>query len=106
MASIRVVSRRKVGVKPMAGELVVPIDRGSMLGNPHRMAYEAQRAEVILCFREDLVRDWRSNGPMRKEIERIAEIVRSGQDVALACWCAPKRCHGDVIKRAIEALLA
>lgn len=108
MAGIRVVSKRKTGVTARADELVVGIDRpsGSVLQNRHFMAREDQRAAVITSFREDLIDDWHAHGPMRTELQRIAELVRSGQDVALACWCAPKPCHGDVIKRAIEALLA
>ena len=69
------------------------------------MGHEGMRAEVIQKFSFDLARDWGTHGPMRKEVERIAELVRSGQDIALACWCAPKACHGDVIKQAVEAIL-
>lgn len=108
MANVRVVSKRKGGVQPARDELVVAIDRpsGSVLGNPYHMVRESQRAEVIARFRADLAQDWREHGPMRAEVERIAELVRSGQGVALACWCAPKPCHGDIVKRAVEALLA
>ena len=100
-------SKRQTGVRTKPGELVVGIDRpsGSVLRNRHFMAQEVQRAAVIARFREDLAADWRVRGPMHAELERIAELVRSGQNVALACWCAPKPCHGDVIKQAIEALL-
>lgn len=108
MAGIRVVSKRTTGVTPRAGELVVGIDRpsGSVLGNAFHMTRESQRAEVITNFRESLIDDWHAHGPMSAELQRIAELVRNGQDVALACWCAPRPCHGDVIKRAIEGILA
>ena len=108
MGSIRVVSKRKYGVRADGHtEHVIAIDRpsGSVLANQHHMAHEICRGDVIARFRADLAMDWRANGPMRAEVERIAELVRSGQDIALACWCAPKACHGDVIKRAIEAIL-
>lgn len=108
MAGVRVVNKRKGGASAKPGELVIGIDRpsGSVLRNQHFMAHEGQRAEVITKFRADLVQDWCARGPMRAELERIAKLVRNGQSVALACWCAPKPCHGDVIKKAIEALLA
>ncbi len=104
---IRVVNKRKDGTKPRAGEIVIAIDRpsGSVLKNQHFMAHEGMRDDVILKFSLDLTRDWNIHGPMHAEIERIAKLVRSGQDVALACWCAPKACHGDVIKQAIESIV-
>jgi hypothetical protein len=32
---------------------------------------------------------------VRREIDRIAKLVRDGSKVALKCYCAPKECHGD-----------
>lgn len=43
-----------------------------------------------------------------REILRIAELIRKEpqEDWGLVCWCAPEACHADVIKRAIEWVMA
>jgi hypothetical protein len=35
------------------------------------------------------------------EIDRLVELVQE-RPIELLCFCAPKRCHGDVLKSAIE----
>ena len=34
---------------------------------------------------------------------RLAALARK-QDLCLVCFCAPKACHADIIKRTIEAI--
>jgi len=36
------------------------------------------------------------------EIERLANAHYNGRNIYLQCWCAPKRCHAHVIKKAIQ----
>lgn len=71
---------------------VLVIDRRSMWGNPFRMAHESQRAQVIDQYRAWLSSDPRA-GPLRAAIRAGA---LSGK--RLACHCAPKPCHGDVLR--------
>jgi hypothetical protein len=40
-----------------------------------------------------------------KELRHLATIAQSG-DLQLGCWCSPQSCHGDVIKAAIEWVIA
>lgn len=107
VGSIVVSSQRHVGVKPPNGYHLIHIDRpsGSILQNTHFMASEAKRALVISRFADDLHKDFILMGPMWTEIYRIRDMVRLGKNVALHCWCAPKPCHGDLIKQAIEDIL-
>jgi hypothetical protein len=44
------------------------------------------------------------NPDVVSELNRIGEMMldESEQPVGLVCFCAPKACHGDVIKRVIE----
>lgn len=39
---------------------------------------------------------------------RIRQLAQKSrvESLNLICWCAPQRCHGDTIKRLIEAELA
>jgi hypothetical protein len=38
---------------------------------------------------------------IKTEFERVEELNKKG-DVVVICWCAPSKCHGDVIKELIE----
>jgi hypothetical protein len=64
------------------------IDRPSALGNPFVIGKDGTRAAVI-----------------RKYEAWLAQQAAQ-RDICLVCWCAPEPCHGDIIQRAIEQLLA
>jgi hypothetical protein len=83
----------------------VYIGRPSPLGNPHAMGGERTREEVIYLFKEDLQKKLEAGDEaVINELERIGAMVmdNSGEPVCLVCFCAPKACHGDVIKKVIE----
>jgi hypothetical protein len=101
---IRVISKRKGGSKALPGEIVVYIGRPSTLENTFEMAKEADRKSVITQFKEKLILDYRQKGAVYRELNRLSELVRNGSELALECWCAPLKCHGDVLKAAIEGI--
>lgn len=76
---------------------------GSPLRNPFKLAKGESRDECLSRYVKwfnDLLPD----SPEHKEMARLVEIARNG-NLVLLCWCAPEKCHGDVIKEAIEAEL-
>jgi len=80
------------------------VGRPSPLGNPFAMQGESTRAQVIRDYEEWLAEqllDPRS--PASIEMSRLAALARQ-QDLCLVCFCAPKACHADIIKRTIEAM--
>ncbi len=97
----------------------VYIGRPSLLGNPFEMNKERTEAESEMLggrfpagrirTREEAVEEFRiwlwmkiqERGEVYAELTRLAESARRG-DLTLLCWCAPKPCHGDIVKRAIE----
>ena len=97
MVEIRVLNTRLVADR---GEYV---GRPSPLGNPFKLERESdresdresviERYEVWLRekirIRDRLVCD---------ELNRLYKIVRDSGVLELVCWCAPKRCHADVIR--------
>jgi hypothetical protein len=90
----------KVGKKWDKGAIY--IGRGSPLGNPFVMSSEIERDHVC-----DLYEDWlkaRIEERDPKVIDALNHIAIKSrkEDVTLGCFCAPKRCHGDTIKRVIE----
>ncbi|ABM97060.1 DUF4326 domain-containing protein [Methylibium petroleiphilum] len=104
---VRVVSKRKGGTAPEPGEVVIDIDRTNpVLGNRHVLRDHrdaAGRQAVIEAFERDLEADLAAGGPMHAEIVRLATRVLAGERLALRCWCAPDRCHGDPIRDAIRS---
>lgn len=102
MTSFKVVSLR-------TSEADIRIDRRTPYGNPFKMDTESQRNEVVDRFavwwlapaqdglREALLTDIRE---LQHQRLMAGEMVSA--PIRLGCWCAPQRCHGDVIKRWLE----
>lgn len=101
---VRVVSKRVGGTKPVAGEWVISIARGSILGNPFVMYRESERAEVIAKYKAWLEQQYHNSSAIHKKLHWLADQVHAGTPIALECWCAPCACHGDVVIEAIEAI--
>ena len=87
-----------------AGTVDVYCGRGSVLGNPytHKEGTKAQfimesRDEAVDAYREYFAKQMVSNDAFVKEMRRIYKIARN-QEVNLVCYCAPLRCHCNVIR--------
>jgi len=81
----------------------VPGRPGSPLGNPYKLRFECDREKILARYEYWLREQLKSDTPARREIERLADYA---EDLVLACWCAPKLCHGNVVKKVIEERLA
>ena len=77
------------------------IGRPSTLGNPFLIGRDGDREEVIRKYRDFLKTALLNDGRIKTEFERLVELNKKG-DVILICWCAPSKCHGEVIKEMIE----
>lgn len=77
--------------------------RGSVLGNPFPMNNESERNEVCDKYEEYFNQkvNVEKNEEMLKQLRLIYLESKKG-DVNLGCFCAPKRCHCDTIKRFID----
>ena len=60
------------------------------LGNPYALSKGFSRDESIRRYRVDFAERLCESGRFRAAVEGLR-----GQ--TLGCWCAPERCHGDVI---------
>jgi hypothetical protein len=76
---------------------------GTMLGNPYPMKNESEREECIRKFSEYffLPENYEKFLPYLK---RIKQREKEHGTVYLVCFCAPKACHGDIIKKAVDSL--
>lgn len=66
----------------------VYIGRPSKWGNPFEIGKDGSREEVIQQYEE-----WLLDQPGL--LSNLPEL----KDKILACWCAPKACHGDILER-------
>jgi hypothetical protein len=74
----------------------------SPLHNPYPLPSESQReaciARYLLYLRRELVAD---NVEINAELDRLVALASEGP-IKLVCYCAPKACHGDILKGMIE----
>ena len=68
---------------------VIRVDRGTDWGNPFIMDGERERDRV--CDLYEQYAKWRLT------IDPLWLEPLRGKD--LACWCAPKRCHAETLRR-------
>lgn len=64
----------------------VYIGRGSKWGNPFCIGKDGNRKEVIDKYRKWLP----AQSNLMKSLHELEGKI-------LACWCAPKKCHGDIL---------
>ena len=73
-------------------DLLVRIDRRSDWGNPFETPADGPRDAVIYAYATHYL----PNKPSL--LARLDSLCGK----ALACWCAPAACHGDILKQAAE----
>ncbi|MCM1035515.1 MAG: DUF4326 domain-containing protein [Paludibacter sp.] len=87
--------------------LVVCCDRGySVLANPFKVSSEAERDESCNRYKdyfEEKVRT-KTDTAFMNELRRVY-LLALRQDIVLACWCYPKRCHTQTIKTFLESFM-
>lgn len=71
----------------------VYIGRPSKWGNPFEIGKDGNRDEVIAKYRE-----WVQHQPA------LMAALPELKGKKLACWCAPKACHGDVLSELAEQI--
>jgi hypothetical protein len=87
------------------------IGRGSVLGNPFtHFDLEKTKAEFHCETREESISSYekyllekieKKDSAICNELNKIYFLAIK-QDVSLICFCKPKSCHGDIIKKVIE----
>ena len=78
------------------------IGRGSILGNPFYIGRDGDRDKVIDKY-ETWLRSKGKDSAEQKELHRLMQKA-SYTELHLLCHCAPRRCHGDIIRKVIEEM--
>jgi hypothetical protein len=80
------------------------IGRGSPLGNKYNIGKDGTREEVIDKYKVWIQKEIDTGN--REVIEELQRLRRKldYQDVDLLCYCAPRKCHGDVIAEVLRTM--
>lgn len=87
------------------------IGRGSELGNPYTSIKDREtKAEFIVDTKEESIEKYKEylEECIQKKEEKVCNMLNKiytmaiESDVYLSCYCSPRKCHGDIIKRLIE----
>ena len=86
----------------------VYVGRPTPLGNPFRLLREEDRDQVVARYAAWLEEELhRGNREVARALEELYQRLKRRGDITLLCFCAPRRCHGEVIaehlKRRAEA---
>lgn len=74
------------------------VGRPSPLGNPFVLKHEGERERVIGQYRDWLkTRLEARDEAVRAELNSLYRELVSRGELELTCWCAPRRCHAEVI---------
>ena len=101
---IRIVNLRNYKANP--NEILIKIDGSNIaLGNKFKMKSESDRDLVCNEYAKWFETQIKSsNSLVLNELRRIYKLALK-KDIALGCWCYPKRCHGETIKKFLDMYL-
>lgn len=85
---------------PQADEILIRVDRKSIVGNPFFMKDESMRDTVCDKY-EKYFKTAINSEAFAAYINNIIEQSKT-KDIALGCWCYPKRCHAETILRYVQ----
>ena len=96
---------KAIGTGALLSVLLIKVDRSTPVGNVFPMRNEGMRDEVCNKYEAYFYKKVKEAGAFR---DYVAHIYRTAlkNDVALGCWCAPKRCHANVIAAFINKFLS
>lgn len=112
----------RTAVMEAAQEFDVAVDRTSVLGNPFRMRNTSDAERDIVCGKYEIYFNAIVNNDVKtyhdfgvfdaqreafmNELRRLYRIYRKYGKLNLFCWCAPKRCHAETIKKFLEKYIS
>ena len=86
------------------GSSGVYVGRPTVLGNPYTLeAYT--RTDAIARYRIWLRQQWQRHGEVHAALLQLARRYTERGELTLLCWCAPQRCHAEVIREAVLGIV-
>lgn len=101
---VKVVNIRTYSFGP--NDISIPIHRPYALGNPFPLADVnniIDREECIEKYRQWFYKQISDNNKaILNQLNFLKKLHNENYNVILCCFCAPKKCHGNVIKEWLE----
>ena len=99
---IEIMNLRGLGNRWKQNKWDMKVDRSSPVGNPYPIKGSyMHRDRVCNMYEKDFGRQMQ-NPYFEAYINSLINIYKRHGKLRLFCWCAPKRCHAETIKRFIE----
>lgn len=84
---------------------VFNVMRPTIFGNPYIIGRDGVRTQVVHKYRRwlwsNISQSTLAQRAHLQALDQLVAIARTG-DLVLECCCAPRLCHADIIKAAIE----
>lgn len=78
-----------------------PNERG-WLGNPFSLEDFNSREIVIKKYANIFLEKYTDDEEFKSAVDELIQRVQESEEtIKLGCWCAPKACHGDFLKKFI-----
>lgn len=78
------------------------IDRTSIFGNPYPLRSEKYRDKVCDKYDKWFTTRMLHMTQIQKALQIMLMQYHAFNQLRLFCWCTPKRCHGETIKKWLE----
>ena len=78
----------------------------SIFGNPFVVGKGYKQGEAAFAYLEYMNNRIANDPKYAIAINQLVDRVREGENIALVCWCSPKPCHAEHIKKYIDKVLA
>ena len=86
------------------GSSGVYVGRPTVLGNPYTLEVYT-RTDAIARYRIWLRQQWQRQGEVHAALLQLARRYHERGELTLLCWCAPRRCHAEVIREAVLGIV-
>ncbi|MGE3537294.1 MAG: DUF4326 domain-containing protein [Candidatus Tectimicrobiota bacterium] len=80
------------------------VGRPTVLGNPYTLKLYS-RPDAIARYRLWLRQQWQRQGEVHAALLELARLYTAREQLTLLCWCAPQRCHAEVIREAVLGIV-
>ena len=80
------------------------VGRPTVLGNPYTLKVYT-RTDAIARYRIWLRQQWQRHGEVHAALLELARAYQERDELTLLCWCAPRRCHAEVIREAVLGIV-
>lgn len=80
-------------------EYDVMCDRSNILGNPFVMHNESERDKVCDLYIDYFNKRVKNDQNFRNKLDYMIKLLKKHKKLNLWCWCAPKRCHTETIRK-------